>query len=84
MGFPLSAWDDFTIGMAINFWCASDNLERESRGERVSDPEEQYAILKQMEPQIDQMYAEGKIKQYKYDSYKQSLKRWEEMAEDGE
>lgn len=70
--------------MAINYICACDRMTRQEKGERVADPEEQYAVLKQMEPQIDAMYADGQIKQHKYDSYKQSLRRWEEMMQDGE
>lgn len=70
--------------MAINYTCAYDRMMRRANGETVHEPDEQYKVLKAMEPQIDEMYANGEIKKAKYDSYKQSLRHWEEMMkEDG-
>lgn len=69
--------------MAINYCCAYDRMKRRQRGERVPDPEQQYKVLKAMEQTIEKRYAEGKIKQEKYESYKKSLQRWEEMMQDG-
>lgn len=48
------------------------------RGEEVSDPEEQYRILKANEPAIDEQYALGKISEEKYRTYKKALADWEE------
>lgn len=79
--FPLSAWDDFTIGMLLNYIYAYDRMQKRIHGQHVSDPEEQYRQLKSMEDQVERMYREGKIKKYKYESYKQSLARWEEAAD---
>lgn len=59
-------------------------MVRRKNGEIVHDPEEQYAVLKSMEPQIDTMYAAGQIAPHKYTSYKNSLRHWEEMIGDGE
>lgn len=59
-------------------------MMRRANGETVREPDEQYKILKAMEPQVDEMYANGEIRKEKYESYKQSLKNWEElMKEDG-
>lgn len=70
--------------MAINYNAAHDRMTRRQNGETVHEPDEQYKVLKAMEPQIDEMYRNGEIKQQKYDSYKRSLQRWEEMMKDGE
>lgn len=69
--------------MAINYAAAHDRLIRRQNGETVHEPDEQYRVLKAMEPQIEEMYRNKEIKKYKYDSYKRSLKRWEEMIADG-
>ena len=59
-------------------------MMRRANGETVREPDEQYKILKAMEPQVDEMYANGEIRKEKYESYKRSLKNWEElMKEDG-
>lgn len=83
-GLPVSAWEDFTLGMAINYACAYDKMQRRANGETVHEPDEQYRVLKSMEPQIEEMYAAGEIREDKYQSYKASIRAWEEMTkEDG-
>lgn len=70
--------------MGINYATAYDKMMRRANGETVREPDEQYKILKAMEPQVDEMYANGEIRKEKYESYKQSIKNWEElMKEDG-
>lgn len=69
--------------MAINYASAYDRMMRRQHGETVHEPDEQYRVLKAMEPQVDAMYANGDIKEAKYQSYKNSLKKWEEMVKDG-
>ena len=83
MGLPLSAWDSLTIGMVNNYICAYNRRKRRARGETVREPDEQYRILKAMEPEVDAKFAAGEIRPEKYESYKKSLQKWEEMAEDG-
>lgn len=71
--------------MAYNYMYAWSRFRRQQSGETVHDPQEQYETLKRMEPQVDAMYAAGQIRAQKYESYKQSLHRWEEMIQqDGE
>lgn len=76
-GLPLSAWDDMTIGMLINFAAAYDRLQKRINGEKVTDPEEQYHQLKAMQPQVEEMYRKGQIKKYKYESFMRSLTAYE-------
>ena len=76
-GFAVADMDNFSYGMLINYCKAHDRLERIRRGETVIDPETQYRNLKSLEPYIKEQYALGKIKQEKYNSYKNSLAEWE-------
>lgn len=48
-------------------------MQKRSRGEPVYDDYERYQQLKAMEPQIEQLNAQGKIKPEKYQSYKKTL-----------
>lgn len=47
-------------------------------GQGVVDDEARYNHLKKIEPEIDRLYKNGEINQDKYNSYKQSLRRWED------
>lgn len=76
-GLPLSAWEDFTVGMLINYANAYDRLQKKIHGENVSDPDEQYRKLKAWQPQVEEMYAKGQIRKAKYESYKKSLEKYE-------
>lgn len=76
-GLPLSAWDDMTIGMLINFAASYDRLQKRINGEKVADPEEQYHQLKAMQPQVEEMFRNGQIKKYKYESFMRSLAAYE-------
>ena len=78
-GFPLSAWDDFTVGMLINFCYAHDRLQRRANGERVPDPDDQYQKLKAMQPQIEEMHQRGEIREERYRSFMQSIKNYERL-----
>lgn len=80
-GLPLTAWEEYTVGMLINYANAYDRQERRIKGESVSDPEEQYQKLKAMQPQVEEMYRNGEIKKYKYDSFMRSIERYEELSE---
>lgn len=78
-GLPLTAWDEYTVGMLINYANAYDRQERRIKGENVSDPEEQYHKLKAMQPQVEEMYRNGDIKKYKYESFMNSIRKYEEI-----
>lgn len=52
---------------------------KRARGENVPDPYDQYKKLKAMEPEVDKLYAAGKIKEAKYRSYKQALETAEKQ-----
>lgn len=43
------------------------------RGEEVQDPYQQYLNMKQMEPDVDEMYRNGQIREAKYQSFKQAI-----------
>lgn len=74
---PLSAWDDYTVGMLINYANGYDRMQKRINGEKVSDSEEQYRQLKAMQPQVEEMYRNGEIKKYKYESFMRSLTAYE-------
>lgn len=65
--------------MLLNYCCEHDRLQRKLNGEVVHDEEQRYRQLKAMEPEMDRLYAEGKVKEHKYREYKAVLKRCEEM-----
>lgn len=56
---------------------AHADMTARRNGEEISDPEEQYRILKGNEPMIDEQYALGKISEEKYRAYKNALAEWE-------
>lgn len=76
-GFPLSEIDTWNTGDLIDWVKAHDRNLRIARGEEVKDPYEQYMNLKAMEPEIERMHAEGRIKEAKYISYRQTLEACE-------
>lgn len=67
--------------MAINYANAYDRMMRRANGESVHEPDEQYRVLKAMEAQVEELHAAGEIREDKYISYKNSLRRWEEMQD---
>ena len=78
-GFPLPELDTWDTGMLLN-WCYEyDRLIKQQNGEVVHDDAERFRVLKEMEPEMDRMYAAGEIKEYKYKEYKATLKRCEEL-----
>lgn len=78
-GFPLSELDNWNVGMLIDWAMEHDRIQKRLRGEQVDDPYQQYLTLKEMEPEVDAMYAAGQIREDKYRSYKESLRICEEQ-----
>ncbi len=78
-GFPLSELDEWNTGMVIDWIMERDRIIRRQRGERVEDPYEQYLQLKEMEPEIEEMYKAGEIREEKYRSYRSTLEKCEEQ-----
>lgn len=72
-GFPLSEIENWNTGMLIDWALEHDRMQKRSRGEPVYDDYERYQQLKAMEPQIEQLNAQGKIKPERYQSYKKTL-----------
>lgn len=66
------------MGVAINLLAAYADMTARRHGEEISDPEEQYRILKANEPIIDEQYELGKMSEEKYIAYKKALFDWEE------
>lgn len=81
-GFPLSELDNYNTGMLVDWVCEHDRIQKRLRGETVEEPYEQYLTLKAMEPEIDEMYAAGQIREDKYKSYKESLRICEMQLEE--
>ena len=72
-GFPLSEIDNWNTGDLID-WCAEhDRRIRRQNGEDVPDEYDRYQKLKAMEPDIERLYANGKIREAKYTAYKKTL-----------
>lgn len=65
--------------MLLNYCYEYDRMCRRQNGETVHDDAQRYEQLKAMEPEMDRLYAEGKVKEHKYKEYKAVLKRCEEM-----
>ena len=78
-GFPLPEIDSWNTGDLIDWAKAHDRNIRIARGEEVKDPYEQYKNLKAMEPEIERLHAEGKIKEVKYQSYRKTLETCEKQ-----
>lgn len=76
---PPSAWGEMTVGMLVNYCCEYDREQRRIRGERVADPEEQYQHLKLIEPDIEALYKMGKVSETKYQSFKKSIRDYENL-----
>lgn len=81
-GFPLSEIDNWNTGDLVDWAKAHDRNLRIARGEDVNDPYEQYKNLKAMEPEIERLHAEGKIKESKYESYRNALDRCEKQLKE--
>lgn len=77
MGFPLSELDNWNTGDLIDLITAHNRRMRMRNGENVPDPYEQYLTLKAMEPDIEEMYKAGQIRQSKYESYRRTLEECE-------
>lgn len=77
--FPVTAWDDWTVGMLINYCHAYDRMRKRQRGENVTDPEEQYRKLKAMQPGIMEMYKKGQIREERYRSFMLSIENYEKL-----
>lgn len=82
-GFPITAFDDWTLGMVINYCYAYDRQQKRMNGEEVSDPDAQYRKLKAMQPQIEELHRIGKINEGRYKSFMQSIEKYEKMLEEG-
>ena len=81
-GFPLPEIDNWNTGDLID-WCAEhDRRIRIQRGEKVEDPYEQYQTLKEMEQDIEEMHAAGKIREAKYKSYRRTLEECEQKLKE--
>lgn len=78
-GLTVRDFHDITMGMAINLICARVKMIKERNGENVSDPEQQYQLLKASEQEIDELYYKGQISIEKYRRFKMSLKQWEDI-----
>lgn len=76
-GFSAADLDRVTLGMAINYAHAYDDLTRRANGEEIPDDDARYQQLKRLEPLIEKRYAAGEISEDEYQSYKESLARWE-------
>lgn len=81
-GFPLAEIDAWNTGDLIDWCAARERHIRIQRGETVEDPYEQYQTLKAMEPDIEEMYAAGKIKEAKYQSYRRTLEECEKKLKE--
>lgn len=65
--------DIWNTGQCIDFAMEYDRIQKRIHGEEVQDPYQQYLNMKQMEPDIDEMYRNGQIKEAKYQSFKQAI-----------
>lgn len=72
-GFPVSELDNWNTGMLIDWAMEHDRMQRRQRGEYVPDDYERYKQLKAMQPQIEELHEQGKIKPERYQSYKNTL-----------
>lgn len=82
-GFPLTAFDDWTLGMVINYCHAYDRQQKRMNGEDVPDPDAQYRKMKAMQPQIEELHRKGQITETKYRSFTQSIENYEKLLEEG-
>lgn len=78
-GFPLSEVDNWDTGMLLNFCYEHDRMIQQQNGEVVHDQMKRYQIMKDMEPEMERMYAAGEIREKKYRDYKAALRRCEEL-----
>ena len=77
--FPLSEIDNWNTGDLIDYCFEWDAMKREQSGEKVHDNFERYQTLKNMQPEIERLYAAGQIKKAKYDQYIANLAKAKEM-----
>ena len=76
-GLTVADMEHFSYGMLINYCYAHDRQIRRSRGEKISDPEEQYNKLKAIEPIVKERYKKGEITEERYKSFMRKLNAWE-------
>ena len=72
---------DLTVGMALNLAHAHINALRRAKGEKVSDPEQQYKQIKEMLEAIDSGEIPMESVDLKeYERLKEAVKEWEESG----
>lgn len=76
-GFSVADFDLFTYGMLINYCKAYDAIIRQANGEEKPDFSERYRQLKDIEPFVEEEYANGEISEKEYAEYKKSLAEFE-------
>lgn len=77
-GLKIDDMDNMTYGMLINYACAYDRQQQIIAGKEVIDPEQQYLILKENLPVVEERFKLGKIKEKEYRRYIDKIKRYEE------
>lgn len=78
-GLTLSDIDRCNTGFLIDLAREHDRIQARKHGIELPDPYKEYLQLKEMEPEIEELYAAGEIKEYKYKSYRETLDRYEEQ-----
>lgn len=78
-GFPLSEIDNWNTGDLIDWAHEHDRLEAKMHGRELPDPYADYLKLKAMEPEVERMHEAGQLREAKYQSYRQTLDRYEEQ-----
>lgn len=76
-GYTVADMDKMTLGMCLNAIKAYDRAYQRSHGIDVPDPEEQYMKLKRIEKTVEKKYAEGKISEERYRSYRYAIEEYE-------
>ena len=76
-GYTVADMDKMTLGMCLNAIKAYDRAYARSHGIEIEDPEEQYLKLKRIEKTVEKRYAEGKISDTKYRSYRSAIDEYE-------
>lgn len=78
-GFPLPEIDNWNTGMLIDWAHEHDRQKALARGEKIFDPYEDYQKLKAMEKEVEEMHKAGKLREAKYQSYRQTLDNYEKQ-----
>lgn len=78
-GADSTALKDLTVGMALNLVHAHVNAARRAKGEKVSDPEQQYKQIKEMLDAIEsgEIPMES-VDMKEYERLKKAVKEWED------